>query len=461
MKAFESSSTRRSILLGLIVLSVLFLWGASPAVGADGDEGSASGISLRIDPGARSSALGSAYVAKFNDPLSVHFNPAGLGSQMQTESLYTHFQVLDEVEGISLNHLSMATPIARNEAGFGVSLTSLDYGDLRRTEVNENLNPIRGLGSFGAGDLSASGSLGVSLTDSLKAGLSATYFRSSIAEFDASTVTGDVGFQYHIVPNSMVVGLAGRNIGGGIKFVQEEDPLPTVYDLGISSALKMRGGADVLSLSGDLVFPSDADLYFAGGVEYGFYRTLFLRAGYNGSQEADDGFTLGLGVHDRRFKINYSFQPAGNLGNNQRLTLSYIFGGVEPEEEKPEEEPDVRRRTPPEQRGNGLRELLHSEENYPYLKPTSENEWLAEHQNGKEAYRNGNYVEARNHFLRAYRTKPAEVENLLWLGTMEWYLGRRERAVRHMKQVLKIDPDNDVAQRNLSRMREARESEDG
>jgi hypothetical protein len=463
MRIFESRATRRNVLVVLILLCVLLLWGTVPAQGASGDVGSASGISLRLDPGARSSSLGSAYAASFNDPFSVHFNPAGLGSQTHTEGSFTRFNMLDDVDDMSLNHLTLVSPLVENRAGLGLSVTSLDFGDFQRTEVNRNRNPIQGLGGFDAGDINVSGSLGFSLTDSLKAGLSATYYRSTIAEFEASTVTGDFGLQYHIVPRSMVVGLAARNVGGGLEFVQEEDPLATVYDLGITSSWKIRDGTDELNLMGDIVYPPNSDFYVATGLEYGFYRTLFLRAGYNGAQDADDGFTLGLGVHDQRFKINYSYQPTGELGTNQRLTLSYIFGAIEAEEtaDEPEPKPKLRSgRDDGEPSRDGLRELLRQQRNSPYLKPPPDQGWLHAHVLGKEAYRNGNYVKARDYFLKAYRVDPARVENLLWLGAMEWYLGRTDRAVRHMKQALQIDPDNKVARENLSRMKKALEKRD-
>lgn len=454
MSFSESGWYFRNVLIVLVILSVILLWGSIPAQGASGDVGSSSGLSLRLDPGARSSSLGSAYAASFDDPFSVHFNPAGLGSQKYTEGAFTRFRMLDDVDGLNLNHLTLVTPMVEENAGFGLSVTSLDYGNFQRTEVNQNRNPIQGLGGFDAGDINLSGSLGFSLTDALKGGLTATYFRSSIAEFEASTVTADFGLQYHIVPRSLVVGLAARNVGGGLQFVQEEDPLATVYDLGLTSSWKIRNGRDELNLSWDILYPPSSEYYLATGVEYGFYRTLFLRAGYNGAQDAGEGFTLGLGVHDQRFKINYSYQPSGKLGNNQRLTLSYIFGGVEPERQEEEPEPKLRiEREQSQAPQNGLRNILRKEWNIPYLKPPADEQWLGDHMQGKEAYRNGNYVKARDSFLKAYRADPARIENLLWLGAMEWYLGRNERAIRHMKQVLEIDPDNKIAQENLKRMK--------
>lgn len=448
-----------------LVLLVLCAWGfnltlAKKAHPASGDEGSAAGIVLRMDPGAQSSAFGSAYAARSNNPMSIHFNPAGLGTQTHTEGMFTHFQLF---AGIEYNHLSLVTPISSNRAGLGFSLTSLDYGDLQRSEV-ANQNPqMSGMGQFGADDITSSASLGLSLTDSLKAGLTASYFRQQIAGYKASTMTGDVGLQYHIVPGNFVLGAAARNVGGEVTFIEEGDPLPMVYDGGIFYSQAVRGGADVLNLGGDMVFPSDADAYLSAGVEYGFYRTLYLRLGYNGSQEADDGFSIGGGIHDQRFKINYSYVPFGELGNHQRLTLTYFFGDLEeesgPSVRQPAEpigaQPEPRKKAEPQKKRDGLMELLRRKANQPGLKPPSGEPWLATFKAGKKAYRNGNYRKARRLFMRTYRSNPGHVKNLLWLGTMEWYLGMDKQAIQRMKQVLLVDPDNRVARKNLKRMKAA------
>jgi tetratricopeptide (TPR) repeat protein len=454
----DADSVRlRPLLIGSLVWLLVVISFPTIAVGATGDEGSAAGITLRLDPGARSSALGSAYVAKSNDPLSLHFNPASLGAQIHTESLLTHFQLIDQVDGISFNHLSFVTPLVQNQAGIGISLTSLDYGSLDHTRV-QNRNPVTsGLGQFNAGDISASGAFGLSLTDRLKAGLTGTYFRSSIANYEANTFTGDIGVQYHLVPHGLVLGMAVRNLGGGITFIDQEDPLSTVYDLGVSSSWKVRGGVDALNISADLVAPQDADMYLATGLEYGFYRTLFLRAGYNGSQEADNGFTFGLGVHDRRFKINYSYVPVGELGNNQRITVSYIFGGLSESKTSQEDQPEPVLRKDMVKKQNGLKQKLQQPENYPYLKPGPGNPWLQAFNAGQRAYRDENYEKAYDYFLQVYRSKPNHIENLLWLGTIEWFLGQDKKARKRMKTVLELDPDNKVARKNLKRMQPSRD----
>lgn len=460
-----AKETRCPSLVTLVLLVLGFgLLNPGVSFAASGDEGSAAGVVLRMDPGARSSAFGSAYAARSNSPLSLHFNPAGLGVQQYSEGMFTHFQLF---AGIEYNHLSFVTPIVQDQAGLGLSLTSLDYGDLQRTQV-VNQNPrTSGLGQFGADDLTSSASLGFSLTDSLKAGITGSYIQQQIAGYEASTMTGDVGLQYHLVDDNLVLGAAARNFGGEIRFLERGDPLPRVYDGGIFYSQPIRGGNDVLNLGGDMVFPSDADSYLSAGVEYGFYRTLFLRLGYNGSQEADDGFTIGGGVHDQRFKINYSYVPLGDLGDHQRLTLTYIFGSLE---EDRETEPSVRKpsatkraKTEPEpeprkkpERDDSLRRLLRNEAYQPRLQSSSGKPWRQAFQAGKKAYHRGRYRKARRYFLRAFRSNPGYVKNLLWLGTMEWYLGMDEQAVQRMKQVLILDPDNRVARNNLERMQSSK-----
>ncbi|MFB6347536.1 MAG: PorV/PorQ family protein [bacterium] len=447
------SRLNRLLLFGLVCGLCLLSVGVASA--AEGDEGSAAGILLRMDPGASSSGFGSAYTARSGSGLGIHFNPAGLGVQEHTTGTFTHLQLFADID---YNHLSMVTPVFNDRAGIGISLTSLNYGDIQRAEV-VNQNPrTSGLGQFGASDIASSASMGLNLTDSLKLGLTGTYIRQQIAGYSASTGTGDFGLQYHLTPEDFVLGAAARNIGGELKFIQEEDPLPLEYSTGIFYSDPIRGGQDVVNIGGDMVFPTDADAYVAAGLEYGFFRTLFLRAGFNGSQEAGDGFTFGGGVHDHRFTINYSYVSLGDLGDQQRLTLSYNFGTLETGSE---EEPSIRRRMKEprsdtiqkRRKRDRLEKELKSSANQPELKSPSGESWRSSFTAGKKAYRSGNYREARRHFLAAYRINPGHLETLLWLGTIEWYLGMDEKAKSRMNEVLSIDPDNAVARKNLKRMR--------
>lgn len=448
------------VIIGILSCLVLV---SSPVFPASGDEGEDAGVALRLDPSARSSGFGSAFTARANEPESLHFNPASLGSQTYTESMLTHFQL---VADIRYNHASLVTPIVKNESGLGFSLTSLDYGDIPQAKI-DNQNPqTAGLGDFNADDFSAAGSFGLSLNESVKAGVTARYFRSSIAEYDASTMTGDLGIQYQIVPDGLILGAAARNVGGDLKFVSEEDDLSTVYDVGMFSSIPIRQGKDRLNVGADIVFPHSAGGYLSAGVEYGFFRTLFLRLGYNGAQDADDGFTIGGGVHDERFKINYSYVPFDELGDHQRLTLSYVFAGLPGEISEDEESPSVRREKPKKKRKkprtrkskkqrDGLSDELQRDKNIPFVKPYPTKSWRMDFQRGKLAYKRGNYARARNYFRRAHHRKPETIKTLIWLGTMEWYLGENQSAVERMKRVLELDPENKIARKNLSRIRQS------
>ena len=87
-----------------------------------------------------------------------------------------------------------------------------------------------------------------------------------------------------------------------------------------------KNKTDRVYLTADGVYSNDADAYYAIGCEYLYKGIISLRAGYNDDMEADDGFTLGFGMRGKSLSVDYSVISAGNLGDYQRLSLTYDFG---------------------------------------------------------------------------------------------------------------------------------------
>ena len=59
------------------------------------------------------------------------------------------------------------------------------------------------------------------------------------------------------------------------------------------------------------------------GAEYMAKKTVALRLGYNGRNDAGTGLTLGGGLMVRRFALDYAFVPFGDLGNAHRFSFAY------------------------------------------------------------------------------------------------------------------------------------------
>jgi hypothetical protein len=89
-----------------------------------------------------------------------------------------------------------------------------------------------------------------------------------------------------------------------------------------------------LTLELDYSAPRDSAAYPSFGVEWRAPMTegltAALRAGYDGRIKSSDiggasGITFGGGLGFQRFGFDYAWAPAGDLGNTQRVSLSYRF----------------------------------------------------------------------------------------------------------------------------------------
>ncbi len=80
-------------------------------------------------------------------------------------------------------------------------------------------------------------------------------------------------------------------------------------------------------------------------------------------------------------------------------------------------------------------------------------DWKKLYKRAKEQYQRQRYEKARKLFLRVKKQNPKHVNNLIWLGITEYKLDHIERAKSLMNRVLKLDPDNQFARKNLERMK--------
>jgi hypothetical protein len=86
-----------------------------------------------------------------------------------------------------------------------------------------------------------------------------------------------------------------------------------------------------LTLSLDMVKPIDNYLYFTLGGEFKMMENVYLRAGYSFNRKDDwqidpekdqfMGAAAGLGIHWKKYAIDYAFTPAGQLGSINRFSF--------------------------------------------------------------------------------------------------------------------------------------------
>lgn len=271
---------------------------------------------LKIDTGARPAAMGGAYTAVADDVNALYYNPGGLPNIGRRELGATHAEWL---LGSKFDFLGFAQPTMHGTFGLGV--TRLTSGGFQERDASR-----RQTGGFEAMDTAYTLGYGRKLAHALpggrtNAGVNVKYLESRIGSDTASTLALDLGTVHQFDARPLSVGFSVLNLGRGMRFIDQVDPLPLTVSAGASYRL-----SGVLNLALDVRHePYDRRSDVGIGTEYAFLSGFFLRAGYASLGPASGsplgGLGGGFGVRMSRYRADYTFTPFGALGSTQRVSL--------------------------------------------------------------------------------------------------------------------------------------------
>lgn len=267
---------------------------------------------LDIGVGARALGMGGAYTALADDVNSLYWNPAGLAKLKKREFTASHAEMF---ESTRLDFLAYAHPTSQGTLSAG--LTYLSQGKI---EGRDGLG--RPTAGYDASDAAVSAGYARKL-EFAEVGASVKYIRSHIGSAEAQTIAADVGAKREI--GNVVVGVALRNLGPGLKFQDQRNDLP--LRLAAGAAYKFTGGH---AAAAELVNgPRGAGTDAAFGGEFQAVKNLYLRGGYTtrtaitGGSGFDvaRGLTLGVGFRSEKWSLDYAVLPSGELGRSHRFSL--------------------------------------------------------------------------------------------------------------------------------------------
>lgn len=307
-------------LRALAVLLVLSLAGPAGAR-AKGAAGAEPFDFLGLDANARAVGLGGAYTALASDSNALLYNPAGLGRIRRHEVTLMHNEYF---QSVTQEYLGLAT-----RQGFGLSLNYLRLADINRTTY---ARPDGGMGSFGISDLAVSAGFGHTFLEHISVGVAGKYISEDIDRFGAKTWAVDGGLLLSVptLPG-LSFGAAVLNAGPDVRFYRDREKLPLTGRGGLS--YEHRGTAVAV----DVVKERHDEVRVAAGLERVFFKTVALRAGYNGRNDAGIGIVGGAGWTWKGLGVDYAFTPYGELGLGHRISVTFRWG---PEKEKRFEEYD-------------------------------------------------------------------------------------------------------------------------
>ncbi|MBW7887160.1 MAG: PorV/PorQ family protein [Bacteroidetes bacterium] len=293
-----------------ILVSILFFTAA--ALSQNANLGTSAAKFLQIPISARASGMGGAYIATADDATSLFWNPAG---SAKIESDAAHFSYLNLYSQFDFN----AAAISHYMGDAGVISGSFISLSMGKTEITTEEQP-NGTGRYyDAQDLALGLTYAVRLSNEFNIGITAKYIHQRIWNETAEGIAFDIGTQYRVDFNNLIIAMCMTNFGSDLRFDGEDlninylrnqnypisrlapgrlqtsdDPLPLNFQIG--AAMDFYND-EMFTLRGeiDASHPNDNNERLNAGIEASFYKRIFLRVGERINYD-DENLTFGAGV---------------------------------------------------------------------------------------------------------------------------------------------------------------------
>jgi hypothetical protein len=284
---------------------------------------------LRVDVGARAAAMAGSFVSVTNDPNTLFYNPAGLGTLEAPMGSVGFFKHLLDINAGSASYAQ-----ALEDLGwFGAGVVYTNYGSFDRTDYFGNT-----LGTFSANDLALALGYANVLEENLTYGVGLKFIYSSVAEYSATGIAWDIGLLYTIPESKAALGISIRNFGAQLdSYADTRESMP--LDIVVGGSIVPRGLPLMLNLNFHKLNEEAGDLAerfraFSVGGEFTLSSVLQLRFGYNNEQRRElkigtsaglAGFSGGLGVTVSGYNVDYALSSLGKIGGLHRITVGTSF----------------------------------------------------------------------------------------------------------------------------------------
>lgn len=303
----------KSLRQTLLSLTVLLLSGSQAFAGSAGVSG---GLTLLETTDARPASMGEAFTGVTNDIAGFSYNPASLGTIKNGQASFLYQKGLLED---SYGHFSIGGGNSKGK-GYGLSVGYYNAGSI---EVNDGVTTRTVTAQK---DLLVSLGMSRSL-GKMSYGASVKFLQSKLVEqYSATAYAADLGVLMPI-GNRMHLGLAARNIGTQLKYVDEGDSLPRIYDMGLAMNLIPGAHSTTLMLNTPY-YANEKSLLPGVGLET-LVGPMAIRAGYK-KREGGNQFTVGAGFQLGSTNFDYAFGLVKDLSAEHKVSVSLHFGNSHP-----------------------------------------------------------------------------------------------------------------------------------
>lgn len=307
---------------------------------------------LLVGTDARATAMGEAFTTVEGSPMSLFYNPAGLGGMRDFISLSTN-----QLSWIAdIKYLSGGIAVAPFDGRYGVigiSLMNVNYGEFKFTRVAATEQGYEDLVGYPKPSAYMVGiGYAKELSTQFVVGGQVKYAYQSLGEsavpiyntyvnaggqvvrdtnivqkaYDVGVLAFDFGTIYRTGWKGLAFGMTINNFSKEVRYVRENFQLPLQFTFGISMDVLelVPGGMEghSLTVAIDAVHPRSYPELLRIGGEYVFYDAVFLRAGYV-THHQEYGSTFGIGVRQFGLAIDYSYMPHDVFSDFQRFSVSF------------------------------------------------------------------------------------------------------------------------------------------
>ena len=333
-------------------------------VSAQTNVGTTAASFLEIGAGARSLAMGGAYVSLANDVSALYWNPAGIVSVVRPSIQLYHAPWLVDTD---YYHGGSVVPMGRLGT-LGFSYTAITMKEMLVRTV-QNPEPDEYGEKFDAGSLAMGIAYAKNLTDQFSFGFQTKFIQEKIWQMQAKGFAMDIGTLF-TTDRGLRIGMSVSNFGGklgmdGINSAVDYDvdetiygnndridahldaakwPLPLMFRFGVSKDFILPAKQKFI-LSVDGIHPNNNVERINAGIEYGFSDILFLRTGKSfllidkqdlteseikTSREQQEGTTFGIGINYKiprgpKLRIDYVVIPVGVFDSVTGFSIDISF----------------------------------------------------------------------------------------------------------------------------------------
>jgi outer membrane protein OmpA-like peptidoglycan-associated protein len=275
-----------------------------------GDVGTTVFPLLKIGPGPRAAAMGEGFIGLSDDATACYWNPAGLAQLEKFETFLSHQEWF---YGFRDEYISFGLPVGKGGLGLGAAYSRVD--GVEHWTVNNNPGDTF---ATQAGFIALS--YGHEITNFFLLGATVKGLYDDLKVQKGTGLCADLGFIFKL-GDRFNIGLAGQNLGLGVQYGDETQPLP--MQLKIGSCIKPNH----FNIVSDFTLPIDNIPYGSIGIEWNIKNVFAFRAGYrSGPQDLfslgwQNGMSFGCGIFLGKVAVDYAFVPYGSLGNTHRISL--------------------------------------------------------------------------------------------------------------------------------------------